>query len=57
MSRIESAFLPQSGIKQVAAKGRFEVHAQSDGMDLLAKQGVQIISTEDRIEISSPKEM
>lgn len=26
-------------------------------MDLLAKQGVQIISTEDRIEISSPKEI
>ncbi|QQV64924.1 type VI secretion system protein VgrG [Acinetobacter junii] len=46
-----SFFAAQSGIKQVAAKGRFEVHAQSDGMDLLAKQGVQIISTEDRIEI------
>ncbi|MFK8934870.1 type VI secretion system Vgr family protein, partial [Acinetobacter junii] len=45
-----SFFAAQSGIKQVAAKGRFEVHAQSDGMDLLAKQGVQIISTEDRIE-------
>ena len=52
-----SFFAAQSGIKQVAAKGRFEVHAQSDGMDLLAKQGVQIISTEDRIEISSPKEI
>lgn len=52
-----SFFAAQSGIKQVAAKGKFEVHAQSDGMDLLAKQGVQIISTEDRIEISSPKEI
>ncbi|MBJ8440368.1 type VI secretion system Vgr family protein [Acinetobacter junii] len=52
-----SLFAAQNGIKQVAAKGKFEAHAQSDGMDLLAKQGVQIISTEDRIEISSPKEI
>ncbi|WP_336936585.1 type VI secretion system Vgr family protein, partial [Acinetobacter beijerinckii] len=52
-----SLFAAQNGIKQVAAKGKFEAHAQSDGMDLLAKQGIQIISTEDRIEISSPKEI
>ena len=52
-----SFFAAQNGIKQVAAKGKFEVQAQSDGMDLLAKQGIQIISTEDRIEISSPKEI
>ncbi|MBC9230619.1 DUF2345 domain-containing protein, partial [bacterium SPL81] len=52
-----SVFAAQNGIKQVAAKGKFEVHAQSDGMDLLAKQGIQIISTEDSIEISSPKEI
>ncbi len=52
-----SLFAAQNGIKQVAAKGKFEAHAQSDGMDLLAKQGIQIISTEDRIEITSPKEI
>ena len=52
-----SLFAAQDGIKQVAAKGKFEAHAQSDGMDLLAKQGIQIISTEDRIEIMSPKEI
>jgi type VI secretion system secreted protein VgrG len=52
-----SLFAAQNGIKQVAAKGKFEVQAQSDGIDLLAKQGIQIISTEDRIEISSPKEI
>uniref|UniRef100_UPI002406736C DUF2345 domain-containing protein n=1 Tax=Acinetobacter beijerinckii TaxID=262668 RepID=UPI002406736C len=52
-----SVFAAQNGIKQVAAKGKFEVHAQSDGLDLLAKQGIQIISTEDRIEITSPKEI
>jgi type VI secretion system secreted protein VgrG len=52
-----SLFAAQNGIKQVVAKGKFEVQAQSDGIDLLAKQGIQIISTEDRIEISSPKEI
>ncbi|MCH7312780.1 DUF2345 domain-containing protein, partial [Acinetobacter sp. ANC 3882] len=52
-----SLFAAQNGIKQVAAKGKFEVQAQGDGMDLLAKQGIQIISTEDRIEITSPKEI
>ncbi|MCU4336759.1 type VI secretion system Vgr family protein [Acinetobacter dispersus] len=52
-----SLFAAQNGIKQVAAKGKFEAHAQSDGMDLLAKQGIQIISTEDRIEITSSKEI
>jgi len=52
-----SLFAAQNGIKQVAAKGKFEALAQADGMDLLAKQGIQIISTEDRIEITSPKEI
>ncbi|MEB6667002.1 type VI secretion system tip protein VgrG [Acinetobacter vivianii] len=52
-----SLFAAQNGFKQVAAKGKFEAHAQSDGLDLLAKQGIQIMSTEDRIEITSPKEI
>ncbi len=52
-----SLFAAQNGIKQVAAKGKFDMHAQGDGMDLLAKQGIKIISTEDRIEITSPKEI
>ncbi|WP_343621581.1 type VI secretion system Vgr family protein [Acinetobacter proteolyticus] len=52
-----SLFSAQTGIKQVAAKGKFEVHAQTDGIDLFSKQGIQIISTEDRIEIISAKEI
>jgi len=52
-----SLFASQTGIKQVAAKGKFEVHAQTDGIDLFSKQGIQIISTEDRIEIISAKEI
>ncbi|WP_043974456.1 type VI secretion system Vgr family protein, partial [Acinetobacter sp. NBRC 110496] len=52
-----SLFAAQGGIKQVAAKGKFEMLAQAEGMDFLAKQGIKIISTEDRIEIISPKEI
>ena len=52
-----SLFAAQNGIKQVAAKGKFDMHAQGNGMDLLAKQGIKIISTEDRIEITSPNEI
>ena len=52
-----STFAAQGGIKQVVGKGKIEIQAQSDGLDLFAKQGIQIISTEDRIEISSPKEI
>lgn len=52
-----SLFAAQNGIKQVAAKGKFDMHAQGDGMDLLAKQGIKIISTEDRIEFTSPNEI
>jgi type VI secretion system secreted protein VgrG len=52
-----SLFAAQGGIKQVAAKGKFEMQAQSDAFSILAKQNIQIISTEDRIEITSPKEI
>ncbi|WP_436661433.1 type VI secretion system Vgr family protein [Acinetobacter sp. P1(2025)] len=52
-----SMFAAQNGIKQVAAKGKFEAHAQSEGMDLIAKQGIQIISTEDKIYITAAKKI
>ncbi|WP_436860860.1 type VI secretion system Vgr family protein [Acinetobacter haemolyticus] len=52
-----SLFAAQNGIKQVAGKGKVEIQAQSDGLDILAKAGIQIISTEDAIYISSPKEI
>ncbi|RLZ09646.1 DUF2345 domain-containing protein, partial [Acinetobacter sp. 2JN-4] len=52
-----SLFAAQGGIKQVAAKGKFEIQAQSDGLDILAKAGIQIISTEDTIYLTSPKEI
>ena len=40
-----------------AAKGKVEIQAQDDGADFFAREGIQIISTEGRIEISSPKEI
>ncbi|MCH7336793.1 type VI secretion system Vgr family protein [Acinetobacter sp. NIPH 2699] len=52
-----SLFAAQAGIKQVAAKGKFEIQAQSDGLEILAKAGIQIISTEDTIYLTSPKEI
>ncbi|RPE28315.1 type VI secretion system secreted protein VgrG [Acinetobacter sp. BIGb0102] len=52
-----SLFAAQNGIKQVAAKGKFEIQAQGDALDILAKAGIQIISTEDAIYFNSPKEI
>ncbi|MBO3659319.1 type VI secretion system Vgr family protein [Acinetobacter haemolyticus] len=52
-----SLFAAQGGIKQVAAKGKFEIQAQGDTADLIARKDIQIISTEDAIYITSPKEI
>ncbi|MGG2098311.1 type VI secretion system Vgr family protein [Acinetobacter haemolyticus] len=52
-----SLFAAQSGIKQVAGKGKVEIQAQGDGLDILAKAGIQIISTEDTVYFNSPKEI
>lgn len=52
-----SFFAAQDGARMYAGKGKIELQAQSDGTDIIARKGVQIISTEDRIEITSPKEI
>ncbi|MDC4852158.1 type VI secretion system tip protein VgrG [Acinetobacter baumannii] len=52
-----SFFAAQDGARMYAGKGKIELQAQSDGTDIFARKGVQIISTEDRIEITSPKEI
>ncbi len=52
-----SFFAAQDGAKMYAGKGKIELQAQSDGTDIIARKGIQIISTEDRIEIISPKEI
>ncbi|AMW79656.1 type VI secretion system protein [Acinetobacter sp. TGL-Y2] len=52
-----SLFAAQEGARLYAAKGKIEIQAQGDGADLIARKGIQIISTEDTIEIKSPKEI
>lgn len=52
-----SLFAAQGGMKAVAAQGKVEVQAQSDALDVLAKMGITISSTSDKVVISSPKEV
>ncbi|MZY07137.1 type VI secretion system tip protein VgrG [Acinetobacter pittii] len=52
-----SLFAVQGDFKLVAAQGKFSIQAQSNALDILSKLGIRIASTEDRIEISSPKEV
>ncbi|MGN0937099.1 DUF2345 domain-containing protein, partial [Acinetobacter amyesii] len=40
-----------------AGKGKVEIQAQGDGADLIARKGIQIISTEENVDIKSPKEI
>ncbi|WP_254635289.1 type VI secretion system Vgr family protein, partial [Acinetobacter bereziniae] len=52
-----SLFAAQEGARLYAAKGKVEIQAQGDGADLIARKGVQIISTEDRIEFIAKKKI
>ncbi|MFW1801963.1 type VI secretion system Vgr family protein [Acinetobacter nematophilus] len=52
-----SLFAAQEGARLYAGKGKVEIQAQGDGADLIARKGVQIISTEDVIEVKSLKEI
>lgn len=52
-----SLFAAKAGIEIIAAKQKIEAQAQSDGIDLIAKKEVRVISTEDTIQINSPKKI
>ena len=52
-----SLFAAQEGARLYAAKGKIEVQAQGDALDVIARKAVQVISTEDVIEFKSPKEI
>ncbi|EPH0069477.1 type VI secretion system Vgr family protein [Acinetobacter baumannii] len=52
-----SLFAAQSGLKAVAAQGKVEIQAQADALDILSKLGITISSTDDKVIISSPKEV
>ena len=52
-----SLFAAQNGIKQVAGKGKFEILAQGDALDVIARRGIQIISTENKIYFIAKKKI
>ncbi|OTG79325.1 type VI secretion system protein [Acinetobacter sp. ANC 5054] len=52
-----SLFAAQEGLRAFAGKGKVEIQAQGDGADFIARKGIQIISTEDTVYITSPKEI
>ncbi|WP_353167507.1 type VI secretion system Vgr family protein [Acinetobacter sp.] len=52
-----SLFAAQEGARLYAGRGKVEIQAQGDGADLIARKGIQIISTEDTVYIISPKEI
>ncbi|MEE9902196.1 MAG: type VI secretion system Vgr family protein [Acinetobacter haemolyticus] len=52
-----SLFAAQGGIKQVAGKGKFEILAQGDALDVIARRGIQIISTENKIYFIAKKKI
>ena len=47
----------QKGFRAYAAKGKLELQAQDDAIEAIAKKVIKLISTEDKIELTSPKEI
>ncbi|WP_336957096.1 type VI secretion system Vgr family protein [Acinetobacter johnsonii] len=52
-----SLFAAQKGLKAFAAKGKVELQAQDDAIEAIARKVIKLISTEDKVEITSPKEI
>jgi len=52
-----SLFAAQEGARLFAGQGKVEIQAQGDGLDVIARKGVQITSTEDTVFIISPTEI
>ncbi|WP_233208994.1 type VI secretion system Vgr family protein, partial [Erwinia sp. B116] len=50
-----SVFVRKLGIKLIANQGPVQVQAQNDLMELLARKGISIVSTEDEIRITAAK--
>lgn len=47
-------FARKRGLRFIAAKGKIEVQAQSDDIEAIAQKVLRLISTQERIEITSP---
>lgn len=52
-----SLFAAQKGLRAFAAKGKVELQAQDDAIEAIARKVIKLISTEDKVEITSPKEI
>lgn len=52
-----SFFAAQGGARLYAGKGNIEIQAQDNALEFIARQGIQITSTEDMIYLTSPKEI
>ena len=52
-----SVFVRKLGIKLIANQGPVSVQAQNDMLELLARKGISIISTEDEIKITAKKKI
>lgn len=52
-----SLFAAQEGARLFAGQGKVEIQAQGDALDVIARKGVQITSTEDTVYITSPTEI
>ncbi|MHC3124436.1 DUF2345 domain-containing protein [Acinetobacter sp. GN11] len=52
-----SLFAAQDGARLFAGQGKVEIQAQGDALDVIARKGVQITSTEDTVFITSPTEI
>ncbi|MBN3779990.1 type VI secretion system tip protein VgrG [Burkholderia sp. Ac-20345] len=57
VSNAFSLFVHKAGMKLVAAAGKVRIEAQSDGIDMKAKQSVGVMSTTDSIELHAAKEI
>ncbi|VWC20898.1 type IV secretion protein Rhs [Burkholderia ubonensis] len=52
-----SLFVHKAGMKLIAAAGKVRIEAQTNGIDMTAKQAVTITSTTDRIHLHAAKEI
>ncbi|WP_260429422.1 DUF2345 domain-containing protein, partial [Burkholderia ubonensis] len=52
-----SLFVHKAGMKLVAAAGKVRIEAQTNGVDMTARQAVTITSTTDRIHLHAAKEI
>lgn len=52
-----SLFAHKAGMKLFAGRGKVEIQAQSDALDLIAEKELRVFSTKDQVKISSPKEI